>query len=124
MFNFHSSQTKTAIKKNRTLAEELKEGASFAFKVCLCPVRRSQLLMCGGQHRAPVQDERHGFLKAPIIQKVINTMWFANKNDEGIQHHARFKPFPLPALSLVLTGVSVILHAHDGLTSHLRLSAA
>ena len=33
MFNFHSSQTKTAIKKNHTLAEELKEGTSFAFKV-------------------------------------------------------------------------------------------
>jgi len=33
MFNFHSSQTKSAIKKNHTLAEELKEGASFAFKV-------------------------------------------------------------------------------------------
>jgi len=27
MFNFHSSQTKTAIKKNHTLVEELKEGA-------------------------------------------------------------------------------------------------
>jgi len=67
MFNFHSSQTKTAIKKNRTLAEELKEGASFAFKVCLCPVGQSQLLMCGGQHRAPVQDECRGFLKALII---------------------------------------------------------
>jgi len=33
MFNFHSSQTKSAIKKNHALAEELKEGASFAFKV-------------------------------------------------------------------------------------------
>jgi len=31
-----------------------------------------------------VQDERCGFLKAPIIQKKINTMWFVNKNDEGV----------------------------------------
>ncbi|KIM61731.1 hypothetical protein SCLCIDRAFT_25682 [Scleroderma citrinum Foug A] len=88
MFSFHSSQTKSAIKKNRTLAEELKEGASFAFK-----------------HRALVQDKRRGFLKAPIIQKVINMMWFANKNDEGIKHHTHFKPFPLPALALVLTAI-------------------
>jgi len=80
--------------------------------------------MCSGQHRAPIQDKRHGFLKVPIIQKVINTMWFANKNDEGIKHHAHFKPFPLPALALVLTAVSVVLHACDRLTSHLRLSAA
>ncbi|KIM51901.1 hypothetical protein SCLCIDRAFT_33076 [Scleroderma citrinum Foug A] len=88
MFNFHSSQTKLAIKKNRTLAEELKEGASFAFK-----------------HRALVQDECCGFLKAPIIQKVINMMWFVNKNNEGIKHNACFKPFPLPALALVLTAI-------------------
>jgi len=92
--------------------------------VCLCPIGQSQLLMCSGQHRAPIQDKRHGFLKVPIIQKVINAMWFANKNDKGIKHHAHFKPFPLPALALVLTAVSVVLHACDRLTSHLRLSAA
>ena len=41
MFNFHSSQTKLVIKKNRTLAEELKEGANFVFKVCSFPVGRT-----------------------------------------------------------------------------------
>ncbi|KIM59739.1 hypothetical protein SCLCIDRAFT_27134 [Scleroderma citrinum Foug A] len=89
MFNFlSSSQTKLAIKKNHTLAEEIKEGANFAFK-----------------HRALLQDDCHGFLKVPIIQKIINTMWFANKNNEGIKHHTHFKPFPLPALALVLTAI-------------------
>ena len=33
MLKFHSSQTKSAIKKNCEMAEELKEGANFAFKV-------------------------------------------------------------------------------------------
>ncbi|KIM66098.1 hypothetical protein SCLCIDRAFT_111670, partial [Scleroderma citrinum Foug A] len=84
MFNFHSSQTKMAIKKNCALVEELKEGANFAFKVWY---------------------ERRGFLKAPIIQKIINTMCFANKNDEGIKHYMWFKPFPLPALALVLSAI-------------------
>ncbi|KIM57107.1 hypothetical protein SCLCIDRAFT_131091, partial [Scleroderma citrinum Foug A] len=88
IFNFHSSQMKSAIKKNHTLVEELKEGANFAFKV--------QVLL---------QDDRHGFLKAPIIQKIINMMWFANKTDEGIKNHTWFKPFPLPALVLVLTAI-------------------
>ncbi|KIM54882.1 hypothetical protein SCLCIDRAFT_35172, partial [Scleroderma citrinum Foug A] len=88
MFNFHSSQMKMAIKKNRMLAEELKEGASFAFKV-----------------QALLQDDRCGFLKAPVIQKTVNTMWFTNKTDEGIKHHTWFKPFPLPALALVLTAI-------------------
>ena len=60
-----------------------------------------------------MQDERHGFLKVLIIQKVINTMWFVNKNDEGIKHNACFKPFPLPALALVLTAVSIVLGACD-----------
>jgi len=64
----------------------------------------------GGQHRALIQDERRGFLKAPIIQKIINTMWFTNKNDEGIKQHSSFKLFLLPALALVLTVVSVVLH--------------
>ncbi|KIM58475.1 hypothetical protein SCLCIDRAFT_42837, partial [Scleroderma citrinum Foug A] len=91
MFNFHSSQTKSVIKKNRALVEELKEGANFAFKVCW----------------SPVEYERRGFLKAPIIQKVINTMWFTNKNDKGIKQHSWFKPFPLSALALVLTAASI-----------------
>ncbi|KAI6016660.1 hypothetical protein PISMIDRAFT_84684, partial [Pisolithus microcarpus 441] len=88
MFGFHSSQSKSAIKKNRTLAEGLKEGTNFAFK-----------------HMAPEEDGRRGFLKAPIIQKIVNTMWFANKHDDGVQFHNHFKPFPYPALALVLAGI-------------------
>ncbi|KAI6020045.1 hypothetical protein PISMIDRAFT_74604, partial [Pisolithus microcarpus 441] len=92
MFGFHSSQSKSAIKKNRSLAEVLKEGTNFAFK-----------------HMAPMEEDRHGFLKAPLIQKIINTMWFANKHDEGIMFPEHFKPFPYPTLALVLTAVSLCL---------------
>ncbi|KAI5980544.1 hypothetical protein EDD15DRAFT_2121324, partial [Pisolithus albus] len=83
MFGFHSSQSKSAIKKNRSLAEALKEGTNFAFKV----------------------KDRRGFLKAPLIQKIINTMWFANKHDEGVMFPEHFKPFPYPTLALVLTAI-------------------
>ncbi|KAI5987190.1 hypothetical protein EDD15DRAFT_2152343, partial [Pisolithus albus] len=83
MFGFYSSQSKNAIKKNRNLAEGLKEGTNFAFK----------------------EDGRRGFLKAPIIQKIVNTMWFTNKHDDGIVFHEYFKPFPYPALALVLTAI-------------------
>jgi len=38
MFGFHSSQTKPVIKKNCALAEELKEGMNFAFKVDWFPI--------------------------------------------------------------------------------------
>jgi len=64
-----------------------------------------------------MQDEHRGFLKVPIIQKIINTMWFANKNNEGIKHHTWFKPFPLPALALVLTVVSVVYTIVTGLVA-------
>ncbi|KAI5989443.1 hypothetical protein EDC04DRAFT_2588370, partial [Pisolithus marmoratus] len=81
MFGFHSSQSKLAVKKNRSLAEALKEGTNFAFKV------------------------NRGFLKAPLIQKIINTMWFANKHDEGIMYPEHFKLFPYLTLALVLTAI-------------------
>ncbi|KAI6102422.1 hypothetical protein EDD16DRAFT_1479414, partial [Pisolithus croceorrhizus] len=88
MFRFHSSQSRSAIKKNQTLAEGLKEGTNFAFKVW-----HSLFAYHNGQR---------GFLKAPLIQKVINTMWFANKHDNGVVFHKHFKPFPYLALALVL----------------------
>ena len=65
-----------------------------------------------------VQDDRHGFLKVPIIQKIVNTMWFANKNDEGIKYQTWFKPFPLPALALILTAVSVVFHGPHSFGRH------
>ncbi|KAI6117947.1 hypothetical protein F5141DRAFT_994084, partial [Pisolithus sp. B1] len=82
MFSFHSSQSKSVIKKNQILAESLKEGMNFAFK-----------------------DMQRGFLKAPLIQKIINTMWFANKHGNRVMFHNHFKPFPYPALALVLTAI-------------------
>ncbi|KAI5983743.1 hypothetical protein EDC04DRAFT_2591542, partial [Pisolithus marmoratus] len=50
-----------------------------------------------------------GFLKALLIQKIINTMWFANKHDKGIMYPEHFKPFPYLTLALVLTVVCSVL---------------
>ncbi|KAI6101925.1 hypothetical protein F5141DRAFT_1008579 [Pisolithus sp. B1] len=84
IFGFHSSQSKSVIKKNWSLAEGLKEGTNFAFKVrCNCALS----------------------LLAPLIQKIINMMWFANKHDDGVLFHKHYKPFPYPALALVLTAI-------------------
>ncbi|KAI6096639.1 hypothetical protein F5141DRAFT_1011899 [Pisolithus sp. B1] len=52
---------------------------------------------------AAKEDMRRGFLKVPLIQKIINMMWFVNKHDDGVVFHNHFKPFPYPALALVLT---------------------
>ncbi|KAI5996639.1 hypothetical protein EDC04DRAFT_2612767 [Pisolithus marmoratus] len=86
--NFHSSQSKNAIKKNQALVEGLKEGTNFAFK-----------------HMSAEEDGQQGFLKVLLIQKIINTMWFVNKHDDRVVFHDYFKLFPLPALALVLAAV-------------------
>ncbi|KAI6026016.1 hypothetical protein EDC04DRAFT_2899695 [Pisolithus marmoratus] len=88
VYGFYSSQSKSAIKKNQALAEELKEGTNFTFK-----------------HMAAQEDSWCRFLKAPLIQKIMNMMWFANKHDDGITFPNHFKPFPYPALALVLTAI-------------------
>ncbi|KAI6035761.1 hypothetical protein EDC04DRAFT_2518960, partial [Pisolithus marmoratus] len=46
-----------------------------------------------------------GFLKAMLVQKIMNMMWFANKHDDGIIFPNHFKLFPYQALVLVLTAV-------------------
>ncbi|KAI6019087.1 hypothetical protein EDC04DRAFT_2607657 [Pisolithus marmoratus] len=51
------------------------------------------------------EDGHWGFLKAPLIQKIINMMWFANKHDDRVVFHTYFKPFSYPALALVLAAI-------------------
>jgi hypothetical protein len=43
--------------------------------------------------------------QAKIIQKVVNLMWFRNKQDEGVVHEENFKPLSIQALALVLSAV-------------------
>lgn len=49
--------------------------------------------------------KRKGIYQAKILQKVINVMWFRNKQDEGIVHATKFNPLTISALALVLTAV-------------------
>ena len=49
--------------------------------------------------------KRKGIYQAKILQKVINVMWFHNKQDEGIVHATKFNPLTILALALVLTAV-------------------
>ena len=39
------------------------------------------------------------------IQKVVNAMWFAKKQDEGVVYYKYFKPLPDVTFALVLTAV-------------------
>lgn len=52
-----------------------------------------------------IEADRTGLFRNKNIQKIINAMWFANKQDEGVVYHEYFNPFSDVALALVLTGV-------------------
>ena len=43
----------------------------------------------------------------PIIQEVINIMWFRNKDDDGIVFREYFVPIPIEVIGLVLTVVRI-----------------
>ncbi|KAJ7189629.1 hypothetical protein GGX14DRAFT_484616 [Mycena pura] len=81
-FPFRTGSNPRAIKHNRQLVEDLKEELGFAYKD---PVARK------------------GLYQQPIIQKLINAMYFANRRDEGPSHPEVFNPFPLRGLALILT---------------------
>jgi hypothetical protein len=49
--------------------------------------------------------KRKGMYQTKLIQKVVNVMWFRNKQDEGVVHEDKFNPLTIPALALVLAAV-------------------
>jgi hypothetical protein len=53
------------------------------------------------------EANRKGLFRNKNIQKVVNAMWFAKKQDEGIIYHEYFKPFPDVSVALVLTSVTI-----------------
>jgi Domain of unknown function (DUF6532) len=54
------------------------------------------------------QDPKNqqGIFLNPIIQSVINAVWFANPNDEGIVYTPYFEPISYVTIALVATVVS------------------
>jgi hypothetical protein len=52
-----------------------------------------------------VETDRKGLFRNKNIQKVVNAMWFANKQDDGVSYPEYFKPMPDITVALVLTAV-------------------
>ncbi|KAH9839786.1 uncharacterized protein C8Q71DRAFT_855096 [Rhodofomes roseus] len=91
LYGFKNSSSAKAIRENRELAENLKRESAFVYEEPAL-----------GQNN---YDARKGMYRSPIIQKAVNAMWFANKNDEGVRYRKFFDPFSLETLALVLTAV-------------------
>lgn len=51
-------------------------------------------------------DEHEGLYEAPVIQMVINRVFYKNASDDGIKLRHAYEPFPFKGLALVLTAVS------------------
>ncbi|KAF8230447.1 hypothetical protein L208DRAFT_1400539 [Tricholoma matsutake] len=87
-YGFKSGHNRKIIVKNCQIAEELKDGHTFVYKIT-----HAELV------------EHKGLYQSNLIQKVINAMWFRNKQDEGITYSSYFNPFTIPALALVLMAI-------------------
>ncbi|KAJ7140072.1 hypothetical protein C8R43DRAFT_1131811 [Mycena crocata] len=100
VFGFKSGHNKKSLAFNRTLGETLKHDLTFTFNNTV---------------------KRKGIYKNGIIQMAVNAMWFANRRDEGPSFPEFFKPFPKPALALVLTVVENLI---DEWTTGIRTDIA
>ncbi|KAJ6456820.1 hypothetical protein C8R47DRAFT_996109, partial [Mycena vitilis] len=109
VFGFESGQNKKNVRKNRKLAEDLKEGLGYCYETSPADA-----------------DGRKGLYKAKIIQKSINAMWFNNKHDEGATHAELFGPaLPKPAFALILTAIECTIDEWaTGIKTEVQFSAA
>ncbi|KAF8237061.1 hypothetical protein L208DRAFT_1249518 [Tricholoma matsutake] len=87
-FGFESGLNRKIIARNCQTAEDLKDGKGFVYKVT-----NADTMNCKGMYQAR------------ILQKVVNVMWFHNKQDEGVVHAAQFSPLTISALALVLAAI-------------------
>ncbi|KAJ7233461.1 hypothetical protein C8J57DRAFT_1090518 [Mycena rebaudengoi] len=105
-YGFNNGQNKKSIARNRVLAEELKDGCTFAFKVRILHTSSFSL-----RALTTNQDikERKGMYKNTILQTAVNAMWFANRRDEGAMYPEYFDPFPLQAFGLTLAVIENLI---------------
>ncbi|KAJ7059207.1 hypothetical protein C8F01DRAFT_1085044 [Mycena amicta] len=79
---FETGLNAKIVSRNRKMAQTLKENSGFSY---LDP------------------ENRKGLYKNPVLRKAVNTLWFANRRDEGPSFPELYKPLPIPALALILT---------------------
>ncbi|KAN0137422.1 hypothetical protein V8E53_004867 [Lactarius tabidus] len=81
MYNFKTSQALTSISYNARRAQGLLKQMNFIYP----------------EPRTGRDPYRH-----PIIQRVIDTTWFRDKDDIGVVDHEHFSPMPIPIIALTL----------------------
>jgi len=84
MYNFNTSQAPASKIRNTRRTQELLRDMNFIYP----------------EPRTGLDPYRH-----PIIQRVINTTWFRNKDDIGVVDHKHFSPMPIPIIAITLAVV-------------------
>jgi len=82
MYNFNTSQAPASIMHN---------------------IRRTQALLRDLNFIYPEPRTGRDPYRHPIIQRVINTTWFWDKDDIGVLDHEHFDPMPIPIIAITLT---------------------
>jgi Domain of unknown function (DUF6532) len=96
----------------RDSVEQLLEGARFIYKVNHHLLHRNTAngLLLYGQDPAA----KSGIFRAPLIQTIINKVWFKNKQDDGVIHpeFSENDVLPMATVAFVLTVVSFSFRIH------------
>ena len=61
------------------------------------------------QVRSQTGEQVSDIYQAPIIQQIINRVYFKTADDDGIVLSDTYSPFPMVGLALVLAAVSVFV---------------
>jgi len=85
-YGFNTSRAPDIIGQNVNLARALITKATFIYRV----------FKIGDHGYRPRYPYRH-----PIIQTVVNILWFQDKDDVGVVFHEYFDPIPLKVIALV-----------------------
>lgn len=78
------------------------DGARFIYKVC-----RPYFLYWHFLTNAKDPAAKTGIFRAPVIQTIINKMWFCNKDDEGVIH-PEFSEGGLLSISTIALAFTVV----------------
>ncbi|OJT07806.1 hypothetical protein TRAPUB_1289 [Trametes pubescens] len=68
-------------------------------------------------------EEHEGLYESPLVQMIINLVFFKNATDDGVLLENVYQPFPLKGLALVLTAIQCAIDEwHSGVHSSVTFS--
>ena len=95
-------------RETRDCVKQLLEGARFIYKVIPYLYVIVLSLIIYGQDPA----SKNGIFRAPLLQILINKIWFKNKEDDGVIHpeFSENDMLPIATIAFVQTVVSYIFY--------------